>query len=142
MMTTYNVLIEGQTMTLPPGIEKDEDIRRALEPYFPEVKTALLNRKEEGDVVTVTIVKKAGSKGTGPLAKLSKCPGGKNPAIALYEEIDALGASADIVALLEYESRIDQALEEGEKQRNAIRTALSRLVDSVAQPAPVVVVGF
>lgn len=139
---TYNIVIDGQTMTLPPGIEKDEDIRRALEPYFPEVKTALLQRKEEGDVVTVTIVKKAGSKGADPLGKLRKCAGGKNPTIELYEEIDLLGPEADIVDLLVYESRIDQALEKGEEQRNAMKSTASRLADSVPLPAPFVVVGF
>lgn len=140
-MTTYNVLIEGQTMTLPPGIEKDEDIRRALEPYFPEVKTALLNRKEEGDVVTVTIVKKAGSKGADPLAKLRKCAGGKNPAVALFEEIEAL-EDADITTLLEYESRINAALQEGEEQRNAMVAALKRLAAAAPQSARFVAVGF
>lgn len=159
-MATINVLIEGQTMTMPPGIEKDEDIRRALAPYFPEVSTALLTRKEDGEVVTVTIVKKAGSKGVDPLSKgvdpwskggthrdaplqkIVDCAGGMNPAIELYQKIDQLGPNADIVDLLEFEREIDQALEEGEKQRGLIVDAQQRLVAAVAQPAPVVVLGF
>jgi len=155
-MATINVLIEGQTLTLPPGIEKDEDIRRALAPYFPEVSTALLSRKEEGEVVTVTIVKKAGSKGCqrisgtdytdykkdSPLARLVSCAGGMNPAAALYQKIEALGAEADIVDLLEFESEIGLALEAGEKQVGMIRDAQRRLDAAVAQAAPVVVEGF
>lgn len=149
-MATINVLIEGQTLTMPPGIEKDEDIRRALAPYFPEVSTALLSRKEEGEVTTVTIIKKAGSKGGGngkahrdaPQQKLIDCAGGMNPAIALYQRIDALGPDADIVDLLEFEREIDQALKQGEKQRQAITDARARLGCAVAQAAPVVVVGF
>jgi hypothetical protein len=138
----YNVLIEGQVMTLPPGIEKDEDIRRALAPYFPEVSTALLTRKEEGEVVTISIVKKAGSKGLDPVASLIACPGGKNPAVQVYEEIEALGPDADIISLLEFENRIDKALEDGEAQREAMNGACNRLSKSPAQPAPAVVLGF
>jgi hypothetical protein len=138
----YNVLIEGQVMTLPPGIEKDEDIRRALAPYFPEVTTALLTRKEEGETTTITIVKKAGSKGIDPAVVLRECAGGKNPAVQLYEDIQALGQDADIVTLLEFEGRIDRALAEGETQRNAMHTAIGRLSAAVAQVAPAVVLGF
>src|SRR5574343_36652 len=145
-MATINVLIEGQTLTMPPGIEKDEDIRRALAPYFPEVSTALLSRKEEGEVVTVTIVKKAGSKGgairESPLRKLQSCAGGMNPAVALYQRIDALGPGADIVDLLEFSGEIDQALAEGEKQRDLVIGAAKRLCAAEAQPAPLVVEGF
>jgi hypothetical protein len=155
-MATINVLIEGQTLTMPAGIEKDEDIRRALAPYFPEVSTALLTRKEEGEVVTISIVKKAGSKGIdpwskggdqgqngrSPLQKIVACPGGMNPAIALHQKIDQLGADVDIVDLLVFESEIDQALREGEKQRQAVVAAHERLLAAVAQPALVVVLGF
>jgi hypothetical protein len=135
----YQVLIEGQMIPLPPGVEKDEDIKRAITPFFPEVASALLTRKTEGDVTTITVVKKAGSKG---LANLVACPGGKNPAIALYEKIEQLGPQPDIVELLALEDQISSALTEGEEQRRKITKAAGRLSDTVALPAPVLVMGF
>lgn len=142
-MTTYQVSIEGQTIQLPAGIgEKDEDVKRAMAPFFPEVANAMLQRKTEGETVTITVVKRAGSKGLAPLAKLQAAPGGKNPAIALYEEIQALGPQADILGLLAMEPRIDTALRDGQHQRDQMNDAAKRLSAAVAQPAPVVPLGF
>jgi hypothetical protein len=65
-----------------------------------------------------------------------------NPAIALYQKIDRLGPNADIVDLLAFESQIDRALAEGENQQKAISSAAERLGEAVAQPAPILVLGF
>lgn len=145
----YVVSIEGQTIQLPPGVgEKDEDVKRAMTPFFPEVTTALLKRttKGEGDAATVTIeiVKKAGSKGSAAdsLANLAACTGGKNPAVVLYEQISAMGAETDLVRVLEMERFVDEALKVGTKQAEQMHWAQERLVDAQAQPAPFVVLGF
>lgn len=141
----YQVSIEGQTIQLPQGIgEKDEDVKRAMTPYFPEVTNAMLTRKVEGETTTITIVKRAGSKGAGwnqSMELLEECQGGLNPVVALYQEIDAI-PEGNIIELLALENRIDKALQEGEKQREQCIDALKRLAAASAQPGHVVVMGF
>jgi hypothetical protein len=142
----YNVLIEGQTLTMPVGIgEKDEDIKRAMAPYFPEIANALLTRKTEGEVTTITVVKRAGRKGVySPIQALEACAGGKNPVIALYEEVEARSQEItdDPLEFLAIEARIEKVLEEGTAQAKLISKARERLIDTQPQPAPGVVVGF
>lgn len=65
---TYQITIEGQTIPVPPEIgSSDAAVKAALAPYFPDAANAMITRSEKGDVVTVNVVKKAGSKGLSPL---------------------------------------------------------------------------
>lgn len=60
----YNVSIEGQTIQLPEAIATDDaKVRQALAPYFPGAAESLITRKTEGETTTISVVKKAGSKG-------------------------------------------------------------------------------
>jgi len=140
----YQVIVEGQTIPVPEDIgSKDEDVKRALAPFYPEIANAMITRTVKDDVTTITVVKRAGTKGSGTgFATLIACPAGKNPAVALYEEIRGLGTEIDSFAALMLSERIEQALAEGEKQAEAVSYAVKRLAMSQAQPSPVVVAGF
>lgn len=141
----YIVSVEGQSIPVPEEIgTSDESVKRALAPFYPEVSNALITRVVKDDVTTINVVKKAGSKGLTPLAILAACPGGQNPAVALYEEIRQAEADGplDPYTMLELDARIEQALEVGEKQGEQVKAALRRLRSSRAQPAGAVVLGF
>lgn len=142
-MAIYNIVCEGQTISVPEEIGKfDDKVKQALAPFYPEVANALITRAEKDGVVTVSVVKKAGSKGTGAQS-LIDCQGGKNPAIALYEEIqDLRGQHVGPYELITLDARLADAIEEGQEQANQVAYAAKRLTAARATPASVLVVGF
>lgn len=143
-MAEYKILIEGQTIPVPPEIgESDENVKKALAPFFPEAANAMITRTEKDGVISVNVVKKAGSKGEGPLQRLLECPESRNPAVKLHQELtQRFPAGLDAEAMLELDQRIDKAIESGEQQGRQIEGTLQRLQKSRPVPAPVVVAGF
>jgi len=155
-MAEYKILIEGQTIPVPPEIgENDENVKKALAPFFPEAATAMITRTEKDGVITVNVVKRAGSKGNptlnrsakldagNPLQALRKCREGTNPAVALYLEISQADPSAlEAEALLALDKRISKAVEEGKEQGQQMERARRRLKESDALAAPELVAGF
>lgn len=61
----YKISIEGQTLDMPEEIAGDDGkLKSALSPYFPGAANAKFMRSEPKDgVITVTVVKQAGTKG-------------------------------------------------------------------------------
>lgn len=60
----YKITIEGQTLDLPAEIAAtDEGLKAALQPFFPGAANAKFLRTEKDGVVTVNVVKQAGTKG-------------------------------------------------------------------------------
>jgi hypothetical protein len=61
----YKISIEGQEIEMPEEIAGDDDaLKSALSPYFPGAANAKFMRSEPKDgVITVTVVKQAGTKG-------------------------------------------------------------------------------
>ncbi len=140
----YIVVIEGQEIPVPEEIGRDDEaVKRALAPYFPDAANAMITRVEEGETVKVTVVKRAGSKGLEPLQYLLECQGGKNPAIALYEELQGQKpGEMDPEQLLELGARLEAAIEAGREQGAQVDYALKRLAEAAPRPAPEVVQGF
>jgi hypothetical protein len=141
------LVIEGQRIPIPTEIAVDDDkVRRALAPFFPGAASAEITRAEQDSLTTVTVVKRAGSKGhETALLALRHSPGGKNPAIALFEEIQTLEIEPherEPEALLTLEARIQRAIETGQSQAGAVERARERLAAATARPAPAVVLGF
>jgi hypothetical protein len=141
---SYTVTIEGQKIPLPDEIgSSDEKVRQALAPYFPDAANALITRTEKDGETTITVVKKAGTKGLqAGLQALQDGPGGKNPAIMLYEEIKRRVDPLSPEELLVLDSRIEQAIDEGQQQQQALVHAVQRLIMARPQAAPAVVEGF
>jgi hypothetical protein len=143
-MTTYNAVIEGQTFPLPEEIAATDDgVKRALAPFYPDAANALITRVQKDDVVMITVVKRAGTKGA-TILDLANCTGGRNPAIELDEEIRRreLQGNYTPLELVELEPRIDQAILDGEAQAKLIEQAGKRLMLSAPRPAPDLITGF
>lgn len=141
---TYQITIEGQTIPVPAEIgANDTAVKAALAPYFPDAANAMISRTEKDNLITVNVVKKAGSKGAAqaaPLAALRDAEPGQNPTIALYLELD--GGQPDPLKLLELAPRIDQAIAVGEAHGKQLESALRSLRVAKTMPAPVVPLGF
>jgi hypothetical protein len=161
MMATFKVKIEGQEIPLPEEIgATDEGVKKALAPFYPDVANALITRVEKDGEVTITVVKRAGTKGADddgadhdlregadhdlPLRGLVGCRGGRNPAVALYVELQQRGDDlvGDAEAMLALDKRVEIALKKGTEQAEMVSRALRRLGEARAQAAPGVIKGF
>ena len=63
----YIVKIEGQEVPVPDsvGALEDADLKRTLTPMFPGAANSKIERAEKDGMITITVVKLAGSKGNG-----------------------------------------------------------------------------
>jgi hypothetical protein len=142
----YIAKIEGQEIPLPEEIgATDEAVKKALAPFYPEVAGALITRITKDETTTLTVVKKAGSKGAGEgVDALRAALGGKNPAFVVYDEIRHMGADEpiDAAALLELDRRIGDAIITGNEQAAAVIRSQKRLQAAVPQPADALIEGF
>jgi hypothetical protein len=108
----YKIKIEGQEIDMPEEIAGDDaSLKSALAPYFPGAANAKFMRSEEKDgVITVTVVKQAGTKGA--KAEFKK-PVGTNTTIVIFDEYRRLEDSGRIKAVLDqflHNSPTDQVL--------------------------------
>ena len=137
----YKIKVEGQEIDIPAevGILEDPDLKRALTPMFPGAANSRIERAEKDDVVTITVIKMAGSKGGGRrssnskkgggLAALLSCKSRRNPAVELYIRMHATDVNElDPSRLIALSDGIDKALEAGMKQHQHVGAAMGRLV--------------
>lgn len=144
-MTTFIIESEGQQTTLAGDVALDDErLRLLIAAHYPWLANAAITRHPEVDgVVKITLTKRAGTKGSDPIVHLNTCPGGENPTIALYREVQDL----DLAAIapeeaLAFDARLRQALEEGENQKKRMDSAQGRLATAQPQAARLLVVGF
>lgn len=88
----YKIMIEGQEIEMPEEIAADDGaLKSALSPYFPGAANARYTRSEpKDDVITVTVVKQAGTKGASPspIDVIIKRPGKQSPTLSfLYKTL-------------------------------------------------------
>ncbi len=143
-MAIYQIKCEGvPPFTIDPAIAANDDVLKAMIAVsMPEVGNATITRHPEKDgVVVIEIVKRAGTKGAGDyLDYLVECPGGINPAQALYQEVQTINLAeltpGDGLIL---DKRIEKALEEAGNIGRAMASAAGRLQQSsgTASPFPV-----
>lgn len=139
------IKLEGQSIPIDNDIAAaDELIRKALLPFYPEVGNATISRSEEDGETVINIVKRAGTKGSTPLASLIAAPEEANPAITLAWELKRLEAAEELELrqLLEYHPRIDRAIEQGEAEAEQVAEALNKLQAAVTQPSQQRIPGF
>lgn len=107
------VNIEGNRLTLDDSICKtDKSLKDALLPFYPAVANAEIKRKTEGGTTTITVTKKAGTKGLGAVvAALEEAPETIS-SIILIEASEKRTAAATldeaILQMLEETAEIDR----------------------------------
>lgn len=136
-MTRYFVEYEDQSIEVEPEIARDDEtLIRALSPWVDNIATARIERQEEKDgVVKIKIVKRAGTKGNVVLGGLMRSKESRNPVIRLYLEVCDLDLNT-LSPLEQYaiSDRLNQVLQDGRDQEEAIDHALAAL--RMARPAP------
>lgn len=144
-MTIYKIRVDGGNLIpMDAAVAQDDNLLRAtIGAAMPELANATIQRHPEQDgVVIVELVKRAAHKGAkgarDPLGRLSKCKGGVNPALQLWQQLQgtALEDLASEQALL-LDAQITEAVKAGSVQMERMKSALGRLATAQPAPAPV-----
>lgn len=162
----YIISIEGQSIPMPEEIAGDDaKIKAALAPYFPGAANSKIMRGEPvNDTVTITVIKQAGTKGTGTRTKgagtgagtkllfsnkvlghLVQAEAGQNPVVALLEKLEAENESLlqrNPEDLLVLDEKIKAAIQAGRDEANSIEHTLGALINAPAWPSSKVPAGF
>lgn len=138
------VKLEGREITIEDEIAKDDDLlRAALQPSWPDAKTATFTRKKDGDNLTVTVAKKAGTKGS-LIDRLLAAPDGINPAVAMSARIRELQASGKLTSetITKLLPEIEAAAEQGERDLEATKHVTRDLGEAPAIAHTLIPAGF
>lgn len=140
------VKLEGQDIPLDDALAGDDNLtRKALTPFYADVANAQIKRETKDGQMIVTVVKRAGPKGThligNALAALTAAPSHMNSALQLYLEL-ANGSALTAERLLASQAQIEAALEEGQAEVEEIQSAIQALFVSRPAPATFTPLGF
>ena len=138
------IAIEGTQFPLPEEIAAQDDLlKAALAPFVPWIVNAQIERKEKDGAMVVNVVKRADWKGSSAVINaLIASPDEMNPAVALWQQLQARTDLNDPALVLAFEPTIHQAIEQGEQDIAAVHQALARLVECAPAPAARIPLGF
>jgi hypothetical protein len=139
------IQIDGQEFPLPDEIAaKDDLLRAALAPFVPWIANARIDRKDKDGAATVSVIKRADWKGNGKTVvdALIAAPEERNPAVALWSQIQGMVDPSDPGTILALEADITASIDAGEKEIAAVHQALTRLVECSPSPATRIPLGF
>ena len=144
-MTIYKVRADGgYPITISEELATNKEMLLAtIAATSPELANGDVTPLPEKDgVVIIEVKKKAGAHGAlNPLRYLDECKGGINPALAMWQSLQAGDSSLDIPpeTLLHLDQEIAEAIKAGEEQGVRMNSAMARLDAAAPVPAPVVV---
>jgi hypothetical protein len=139
------ILPDKQTCEFPDDIASDDKLlRESLISFVPEIANADLKRATVGGVMTVSVIKKSGTKGAAILDVLDAAPEKINPAVAMQRRLQQAEADSKLSVsdLLQMRGEIEKAIDAGNKEISRVSGALKVLKGADAQPAKTVPVGF
>ncbi|MGI9107350.1 MAG: hypothetical protein ACR2G4_14010 [Pyrinomonadaceae bacterium] len=164
---SHVVVIDNQEIPLDAETAaSDHEIRQALRWCYPEIANATINRRTEGEREIITVIKRAGTKGSvaseinadGEIstteikhrvlkevcAELRRAPEVVNPAVQLAHELQTRIATGDLtlgeLTLMREEMQL--VIELGETEESRVEQARGRLVRAPAQASCFVPIGF
>ncbi len=145
MANTVTIEIDGQKFPLPEDIAADDTLlKAALGPFVPWMANAQIDRANKDGSMVVSVIKRADWKGNAAavLSALIAAPEEKNPAIALWSQLQDTCDLNDPGVLLALEPAINDSIAAGEKDIEQVREALERLVGCAAASASRIALGF
>jgi hypothetical protein len=138
-------LPDGQSFELPDDIAGDDKLLRdSLISFVPEIANAELKRATTGGQMTVTVVKKSGTKGAAIVDVLAAAPECLNPAVMMQQKLQQAEADGklSVSVLLAMKGNIEKAMQAGSNEISRVSKALKVLKDADAQTAKMVPTGF
>ena len=162
------VVIDNQEIPLDAETAaSDHEIRQALRWCYPEIANATINRRTEGEREIITVIKRAGTKGSGEVGRpaqddaggaiaisrrtldaitrtFAALPEEVNPAVLLASELQNRMAANELTLteLTLKRAEMQEALAAGEAEEVFVERAKARLTKAPAQASCFVPVGF
>jgi len=134
-------LPDNQELEYPDEIAKDDEtLRNALAPYVPDIRNAELKRSTKEGVLTVQVVKKAGTKGNEALASLLSAPEHLNPAVVMHQRLSE--EKPPIAQLMLMKPEIDKSIKAARDEANEVARAGQCLSDCEPIASSAVPCGF
>jgi hypothetical protein len=147
-MALIKITTDGSEFEVADEIARDDQrLREALTPFYPELANAEITRSEQEGKLIVTMVKRAGTKGSGfadVLAVLRDSPEEFNPALVLQHKMSQMEKEGklDLRKILRMQPEIRFAVNEGMKQIEAQRETLKLLREGKPVAGKSISVGF
>lgn len=139
------VIIEGQNLEIEDEIAKDDEtLRAALQVSWPDAKNATFKRETKDGSMTVTVNKRAGTKGLGLVDRLLAATDQPSIAIVMSRRLTDLQASGklDLARLDKLMPKISEAAEVGTRDQEAGESAARDLAKAEALASSVIPAGF
>lgn len=146
------IIIDGRSITLPDEIAQEESrLREALEPFYPEVRNATIQRSTNAaGELRVTLIKRAGPKGAEAnhpprlVEALAALPETIHPAMRLAWELQLLErrGALSISELLARHAEIEEALASAVADATLYRSSCTALRAAPPVAAPAIPLGF
>lgn len=143
-MATLHLPDNGQILPIEDRIARDDTLlRQALAVVYPGAANADIKREEKNGELTVSVIKRAGSKGS-PLAVLKTAPEEANPALLLAWELKKLERAGefDLRVSVAVQGRVRRALSEGDIEKSKTDKIIRTLRLLSPCPARQVPIGF
>lgn len=143
-MAKIKLPADGQEFELDDEIAKDDaTLRKALTPVYPDAATATFQRSQKDNVLTVTVIKKAGTKG-GVIESLLKAPGYTNEVYAMKQKLAEMDSQSALTfdRIKEMEDEIEKALTSGEEASDQVAASMQVLVSAEPQASLSTPIGF
>lgn len=137
-----NVILtaDGQTLEIDDEIAgKDDLLRKALAPSYPDIANADLKRSTVNGTMEVRVTKRAGTKG-GPFAELLAAPSEVNPALAAAFRLDQDRPTT--AELMKRPALIDKKIARANKWERAIDVQRRNLCDAPGEASTDIPLGF
>ena len=134
------VIVEGMELPIPDEIAQDDRILiDALKPYYPDIANAEVKRKEG----VIRLAKRGGTKGA-PHESLVAALESLNPAFELSWKLKQMELEGKLIVevLIEKQSAIDAAIQQGQADEREINSARKQLESADAIPSRYFVYGF
>ncbi len=152
------LIIEGQTHEVPDILvrngetlaDQDQNLRDALRPNFDLAADATFQRSEKDGVLTVTVVKSPGRKGSGQqgyariVGRLAAVNSELTPLMLLACEVQLLEARGqlNLAKLIALRPRMERVLAGGRSDQQRMAAARRVLLEAPATAATTVPAGF
>lgn len=121
-MAVVKISTDGTEFEIPDDIASDDQhLLEALVPFYAELANAEISRLEESGKLTVTLTKRAGTKGAGisdVLLALVAAPEEINPALIMQHKLMRIEEQGQLGLrrILRLQPEIRRAIDEGMKQ--------------------------
>lgn len=144
-MATVILTGDGQSFPIEDEIARDDELlRQVVKSVSPAYTNPTFRRETKDNALIVHVSKQAGTKGAGALDALKAAPEQQTTLAVMRAHLDKLerGKRLTVDAALELEPQVRAAVAASHGEREILRRAVKKLLQSESVPSPFVPAGF